>query len=767
MKKFSIEYNPYLSKCVFKKDGKILNENSKIGAKSSIRLQILLSEAANWKGLLNEIDVLCDDDEVEIDFKGRRIDFNDLKYAANLYTGKAKLTFKFDEIKKEMDIIGELDSIIKEIKRKNMPEFMKKNKDGKNVFDEYEEVKNGIFEVSVIATVSSGKSTLLNAILHKELLPSSNAACTAKITRIIDNDNMREYEAECYGEDNRTVVFPRTTVDLQKMTEYNQNKEVTFIDVEGNIPAVSSNNMRLCLRDTPGPNNSMEDKHKKLTESIIKRTNSVILYIMNATQLSINDDEEILNSIKNEMDKAGKMSRDKFIFVLNKCDELDEKKGETVEKYLEDARVYLDEKAKITDPIIIPTSARQALLIRKKREGNELTRLESKAYAPEDFVKESELHFEEYATLTPTIKEKLKREVDHYHENEDNWDMEALIHSGVPAVEETIREYIEKYAYPMKITDSIKNIQNTLAELGMKKRFEESIAKDDAKLEKVRQQISVAENKREQSKKVYETYKRKIHDFEFGSLNERDEVFKVEMQLQKMTQNYNDATNVDKLEADGMISSFLDELEKLQKDCENRLNREIDTQIFEKCNEMLNEYRKMVTDVLNDIQIEGYDFRKLSSFEKIQIDDINNIKKKNEHNRYRTETRWKDNPEREGFLGFFKFWKPKRISYSVPVKDGVDVNVKLAIVDIMGSFSTSIKENIQNLFNQSYKQIEEYKRVFISNIDNLDDEIRKNIQELKVVTREKDALRDKVEHDRELKQWIEDIEMQINTLLTF
>lgn len=79
MTKFSIEYNPYLVNCVFKKNGKEFNLKSKIGAKSGKRLQIPLGKSVNRKGLPEEIAAACDDDEIEIAFKGRKIDFDDLK----------------------------------------------------------------------------------------------------------------------------------------------------------------------------------------------------------------------------------------------------------------------------------------------------------------------------------------------------------------------------------------------------------------------------------------------------------------------------------------------------------------------------------------------------------------------------------------------------------------------------------------------------------------------------------------------------------------
>ena len=205
MTKFTIEYNPYLVQCIFKKNNKVLSSNNKIGAKSGERLQILLGESVNWKGLLEEIAIACDDDEVEIFFRGRRIDFDDLKYAVGLYRGNVAFSLKFKESKNDSDVIRELDRIFSDIKEKNIPEFNTENEEGKDIFDAYEEVKNGIFEVSVIATMSSGKSTLINSLLHTELLPSENKACTATIARILDNDSMEGYEAECYRSEERRV----------------------------------------------------------------------------------------------------------------------------------------------------------------------------------------------------------------------------------------------------------------------------------------------------------------------------------------------------------------------------------------------------------------------------------------------------------------------------------------------------------------------------------------------------------------------------------
>ena len=767
MTHFSIEYNPYMVSCVFKKNDKVLTTNSKIGAKSNERLQILLGESVNWKGLPAEIASACDDDEVEIHFKGRRIDFDDLQYTINLYDGPVRFQLVFEESKNDADIISELDGIFEDIRQKNIPEFNDKNEEGKDIFTAYEEVKNGIFEVSVIATMSSGKSTLINALLHTELLPSENKACTATICRILDNDDMDKYEGECYASDNSTVVYPRQEISIEEMKKFNSDEKVTYIDIEGSVPAIPSDKIRLCLRDTPGPNNSRNENHERLTKSIIKRTNAVVLYVMNATQIGIKDDKQLLRDISNEMKRAGKQSRDRFIFVINKCDLLDEQKGETLDKLLDDIREYL-KQFEIVEPILIPTSAQLALLIRKDRKGDKLSRIEKNALMQvDDFVQSELLHFERYATLTPTVREKLQAQVDEYHADEETWDLEALIHTGVPAVEETICEYIEKYAYPMKIKDAIKDIVAILDELDMKTKFDESIASDGEKLAVVRRQIAEAKKKHIESKQVYDSYKKKISNFKLDTVSEDNEQFSVEMELQKMLKDYDGKTKVDKVEADNMIASFQEKLERYQKSCESRLNTEIDNRIFHKCEEMLADYTAMIRSILANIEIEGFDFRKINKFDKIRISNIDDIKKKNEETRYRHETRWKDNPDRQGFFGIFMFWKPKRISYTVSVKDGIDVNVKKIIVDIMSVFSASIKENISSMFNQAEEQISDYKLAFNENIDTLDREITKILDQLDQDTKESESLEKRVKENKKLAAWVANKEAEIRQLLTF
>lgn len=766
MTEFIIDYNPYLVTCTFLKNGRILGEKTKIGSKSKQRLQVLLSPSTNWEGLPVEIAKVCNDSNVHITFRGRKIDFDDLEYSIRRYSGDVAFTLSLKEGKNETAVMSELDAIISDIRNMKLPQFETADSNGRNIFAAYEEAKNGIFEVSVIATMSSGKSTLINSLLHTELLPSENKACTATIARILDNDQMDHYEAECYGQDNRTIIYPRAKVTSELLREYNADEAVQYIDIEGSIPSIPGDKIKLCLRDTPGPNNSRNENHERLTRSIIKRNNTVILYVMNATQFGINDDKQLLLDISNEMKRAGKQSRDRFIFVINKCDALDEEKGETVDKLLAEVSDYLASFG-IQDPTLIPTSARLALLIRKDRNGESLSRKEKNELSSiEDFVESPLLHFEKYASLTPTVRAQLEQQVTEYHSSDETRDLEALIHTGLPAVETTIAEYIDKYAYPMKINDAIKDIMQVLAELNMRRRFEQSIANDSAQLEKVRMQIQEAKKKHKESCGVSQEFKERISELNLNLLDKDKELFNIEMELQSFSKEFDGKEKVDKAVADPLISNFQQKLNKYQKECESKLQRIIEDQIFHQCSTLLDEYKQIVSSILQDLEIDKFDFKKMKSLKQIRIENIEEIVRNNQQDRYRQETHMIDNPERAGLLGFFKFWKPRKIPHTDVEKVGVDINIKNVIVDILGEFSLTLKGNIDLIFANADEQIQLYKESFNNNIDKLNAKIEEILHQLEKDTAQSETITKKVEDSKEMMEWISKTEEKISTLLS-
>ena len=326
------------------------------------------------------------------------------------------------------------------------------------------------------------------------------------------------------------------------------------------------------------------------------------------------------------MNLGGKEARDRFIFVLNKCDALDEEKGETVGQKINEAKDYLKE-FEIVDPMIIPTNAQLALIIQKVRNGDKLTRKENLNYRDiEYYIEEKELHYEDYAIVH---------------------------HTGVSVVEETIREYIEKYAYPMKIHDAVEDVISIIDNLDMDASIKEILRTDENKRKKFVQDIEKTEKLIGDTTNIGKDFAEKINSFVEDTFNGiiRPEVDKyVEDTVAKTLLQFNGQDEVDKVWADNVIRDFMNKLYGLQKDIESRLTRQIDRKIYQRGNYLLEQYREKVENILSNISITGYDFKKVYSLKQFEIKNLDDIKRRNTKIRYRDETRYKDNPEREGLF---------------------------------------------------------------------------------------------------------------------
>ena len=71
------------------------------------------------------------------------------------------------------------------------------------------------------------------------------------------------------------------------------------------------------------------------------------------------------------------------------------------------------------------------------------------------------------------------------------------------------------------------------------------------------------------------------------------------------------------------------------------------------------------------------------------------------------------------------------------------------------------------MFRQSTEQIEDYKTAFNENIDTLDSEIAKILEQLDLDTKESEALEARVKENQELAAWVAGKESEIRQLLTF
>lgn len=231
-----------------------------------------------------------------------------------------------------------------------------------------------LFPMLVIATMSSGKSTLINALLGQQILPSQNKACTSKMYSILDDDTNSNPKIYITTKDGVTI---EKVTELEKELENANNDEnVSDIFIQGHVKGVLNTDRALLVVDTPGPNNARDLSHGKTMEMILNKVNGgLILYVINATQIAINDDKYLLNSLKKYMLSHQNL---KLLFVVNKIDQIDEEQ-ESIEEIMKIAKSYLNLNG-FENANIIPVSALAASIFKKVLNREQLTRAEYRMF---------------------------------------------------------------------------------------------------------------------------------------------------------------------------------------------------------------------------------------------------------------------------------------------------------------------------------------------------------------------------------------------------
>ena len=216
-----------------------------------------------------------------------------------------------------------------------------------------------VFNIAVVATMSAGKSTFINALLGNEIFPESQAACTAKITSIYDND--------CYNRvagvvlQNNELKNLSNKLDNNQLIEWNRCKDFDRIILEGNLDNITNSKKIVAVHDTPGTNFSGDETHHDITFDFLENNKmDAIIYIANAEHLATTDEGQLLSELyENIVSKQ----RIPVIFVLNKADSIDAEK----ESLLVHCAILRGEITTIgfnLDSTIIPVSSKYSRLFK-------------------------------------------------------------------------------------------------------------------------------------------------------------------------------------------------------------------------------------------------------------------------------------------------------------------------------------------------------------------------------------------------------------------
>jgi GTPase Era involved in 16S rRNA processing len=388
--------------------------------------------------------------EINVSFTGTSDDYADLLEASDAFCkDNSGITISLEHKKEGGNLMSlsermtALRDLFDEVQEGPYEEL--KNDKHRNTF---EHAVNGEYEINVIAPVSAGKSTLINAIIGQDLLPALNQPTTAIKAVIKDNDNAKEWTVRGLrrGDGEFEEVYSKQPATSSLIKELNDKDNIETLEIDGNIESIQSQNIRLLLSDSPGTNNAMNDEHSRHLRELIKDETykPMILYVLNARNTEVNDDKNLIEQISEAMKNSKKQNKDRFLFALNQLDELDPDKEVpkvTIERIKEN---YLEKKLGITNPRIFPVSAKLAKLTKLKQKKIQMSEDDEdwiNGKKPDKFISDPKRHFSDFASLSSSCKRKQAEMLKEAEKNGDT-DTQKLIYSGVCAVELAINEYI-------------------------------------------------------------------------------------------------------------------------------------------------------------------------------------------------------------------------------------------------------------------------------------------------------------------------------------
>lgn len=536
MKKVVIKFDPYNMRSSVIVDGKEIqnykhcdnNLKTYLNANVPMPIQTWIDPISrdNWKGLLHALCQMGDKDIV-IKFSGRMIDYFDIQNSLNAQneTMKCNANLTFCDLSDEIvpdsqmreNIAEVIDLMLKDkfasiVRGSGSEELIEKYN---NLKKTYEEIDAEEFRIVFTGTYSSGKSSTINALIGKNLLPTAKGTCTTKVCRII-HDSSKDYFAKlkysCNGKEKQFECKTDTEIqDRIRAVDDVVEKIEVYTDLSKLYPESTDISFKIVIIDTPGTDSATgndtektEEERKRLSKkSHIEITKEILESKQKEMIILVSDDKfeddnivELLDLIEDSAIEDDGAFNDRFLFAMNMCDSLAySNEGENLENSIRD---YISNIKKvpnssrirnIVNPRIFPITSGSALAVvngyvtRPEREEKKTKKAElysyyeafcKKVYYEEpktleeldaDFKEDEYADFnyclEQQSATSESVKHEYRRKLDGIIDVSER----IMIHSGIPALKNAIQEYIMHYAYPIKVRQLLECFTDILSEI--------------------------------------------------------------------------------------------------------------------------------------------------------------------------------------------------------------------------------------------------------------------------------------------------------------
>ena len=476
--------------------------------------------------------------EVEIKVVTTKLDYMDFEQMAEYYnegSDKFKITttllaelpsmkaaFKdvMDFGKNTVDALNAKKTIVFDVPTKNgtvkeraqsLASFL--SEEVRSIRNKMDNLESSNVNICFAGVYSSGKSSLINALLGYKILPASPEAKTAKMLVIMSPEKGKPVEITFFLVDTYSRIewndhtscfeFSKGPVESQERTEIqNKMNEVkgkkrheqlyAILDTLNEVPGVSetlhlkfpieidSDLVKFTIYDTPGTDSNSEGHKEVLSKALGGQSQSILIFVCRPNALEGSGTNALLTYIKDAEQKNDKNTIDiaRSFVVMTHADDVnrDERKG------LRDATLTMKEDPNFSlhlrEKKLLFVSSKFAAAAKACMKEETKTRDDEfwiKKNPVDDEMSPNGLCYREnrMASSDLATRRMIEKSDAAAQDAREKWDDNRLVYvtSGLYALEEELKDYGEKFASAVRASAIIQGVEKTLANVTAKSQF--------------------------------------------------------------------------------------------------------------------------------------------------------------------------------------------------------------------------------------------------------------------------------------------------------
>lgn len=200
--------------------------------------------------------------------------------------------------------------------------------------------------ILIVGTMSTGKSTLVNALVGRKVAKVKTTVCTTSISYLYNNPFR---DTLLYSDGTSFINSSDKEISLENLP----NKAIKF---HGRLER-----QPLVITDTPGVDYAYDSSHRKITYDAINRGDyDLLICVNNGPYIERTGEDELINYVLKQNNKD-------TLFIYNQLDRFDPA-DDSIEECLKQFRKNLESKK--SNAKVIPFSAKAAFLLKKELDGS-------------------------------------------------------------------------------------------------------------------------------------------------------------------------------------------------------------------------------------------------------------------------------------------------------------------------------------------------------------------------------------------------------------